>query len=183
MDITDLTPLEQTSLKRGIPILGSAKGQWLLQFIKEHNPQQILELGTANGYSGCILGSEGGELTTIEINPVMAKEAAGNFQKNHIHSQIIVDDAVRIVQELTRLKKYLRHFDLIFIDFAKKKYLSVLEPSLQLLKQGGYIIADNITMEGCQDYKQAVLIHPQLQTELINIKDGLSCSKLISRTK
>ena len=67
--------MEQDSQKRGIPILGSEKGEWLLSIIKNHQPEKILELGTANGYSGIILGSEGAELITLELNPKIAEEA------------------------------------------------------------------------------------------------------------
>ena len=172
-----LQPLEQESLARGIPIIGSKKGAWLLQKIKETKPKIILELGTANGYSGCILGSEGAELTTIEVNAIIAEEARQNFRKYRINAKVLVSDAVEIVKRLAKEKQ--EYYDLIFIDFAKNKYIAVLENGLKLVRKGGLIIADNITMDGCQDYKEAVLNHPNLKTELIPIKDGLSCSEKI----
>lgn len=173
--LSRLQPLEQESISRGIPILGSKKGAWLSQKIQETRPIRILELGTANGYSGCILGSDGAELTTIEINALIAAEARQNFKRYGITAQVLVGDAVEIVKRLAAEKK--EHYDIIFIDFAKGKYIEVLEPSLKLVKKDGFIIADNITMDGCQDYQEAVLNHPQLKTELIPIRDGLSCSQ------
>lgn len=175
--ITKLQSLEQESLTRGIPILGSKKGAWLSQKIQETKPQKILELGTANGYSGCILGSEGAELTSIDVNAIIAEEARKNFKIYGINAQVFVGDAVEVVKRLAKEKS--EYYDLIFIDFAKHKYLPVLENCIKLVKKGGLIIADNITMDGCQDYKEAVLNHPLLQTELIPIRDGLSCSKNI----
>ncbi len=172
--LTKLQSLEQESIARGIPILGSKKGAWLLKKIQEKKTQQILELGTANGYSGCILGSQGAELTTIEINAIMAEEARKNFQKYNVKAKVIVGDGVEIVKRLVAEKS--DYFDLIFIDFAKHKYLTVLENCIKLVKKGGFIIADNITMDRCKDYQEAVLHHPQLKTELIPIKDGLSSS-------
>ena len=77
--ISKLQVLERESIARGIPIIGSKKGSWLLQKVRETKPARILELGTANGYSGCILGSEGAELTTIEVNALIADEARNNF--------------------------------------------------------------------------------------------------------
>jgi predicted O-methyltransferase YrrM len=173
--ISKLQSLEQESLTRGIPILGSKKGAWLSQKIQQIKPQQILELGTANGYSGCILGSEGAEVTSIDVNAIIADEARQNFKKYGVKAQVLVGDAVEVVKRLAKEK--VEHYDIIFIDFAKNKYVVVLEDSIKLVKKGGFIIADNITMDGCQNYKEAVLHHPQLQTELIPIKDGLSCSK------
>ncbi|HLD80177.1 MAG TPA: class I SAM-dependent methyltransferase [Candidatus Nanoarchaeia archaeon] len=177
LTIDRLQPLEQESIARGIPILGSKKGAWLLEKIKETQPKQILELGTANGYSGCILGSEGAELTTIDVNAIIAEEARENFKQYGIKAQVFVGDGVEVVKRLVKEKQ--DYYDLIFIDFAKNKYIAVLENCLTLVKKGGFIIADNITMDGCQDYQEAVLKHPQLKTELIPIRDGLSCSRKI----
>ncbi len=172
-----LSDLEKESIKRGIPIIGREKGMWLWQKIEEHKPADILELGTANGYSGSILGSEGGELLTIEINEEIAEEAMRNLSKLDINARIIMGDGVEIVNKFALKNKDI--FDLIFIDFHKKGYFKVLEACITLVKKGGYIIADNITFDACQDFKQAVLSHPQLETEIIPIKDGLSCSRKI----
>lgn len=177
MILQKLQLLEQESLARGIPILGSKKGTWLLQKVQELKPKRILELGTANGYSGCILGSEGAEFTTIDVNAIIAEEARQNFKKYGIKAQVLVGDAVEIVKRLAKEKQ--EYYDLIFIDFAKNRYMNVLENCIKLVRKGGLIIADNITMDGCQDYKEAVLKHPQLKTELIPIKDGLSSSTKI----
>ena len=87
----------------------------------------------------------------------------------------MVGDAVEIVKRSAKEKQ--EYYDMIFIDFTKKKYLEVLEDCIKLVRKGGLIIADNIAMEGCQDYQQTVLSHPQLKTELIPIRDGLSCSR------
>ncbi len=178
MILQKLQPLEQESIARGIPIIGSKKGTWLLQKVQKVKPKRILELGTANGYSGCILGSQGAELTSIEINTIIAEEARQNFKRYGINAQILIGDALEITKRLAKEKS--EYFDMIFIDFAKNKYFAVLEDCIKLVKTSGFIIADNITMDGCQDFKEAVLKHPQLKTELIPIKDGLSCSKRIS---
>ena len=175
MDITDLSSLERESIKRGIPIIGKEKGRWLFKKIQELQPKKILELGTANGYSGIILGSTGADLTTVEINPNIAEEAMIHFSQYNTKAQIFIGDAVSLAQNLSERQK--EYYNLIFIHFAKKEYIKVLPTCLELVKKKGYIIADNITMKGCQDFKNAVLAHPQLKTEIINIKDGLSCSQ------
>tara|TARA_Y100000310_G_scaffold259717_1_gene268456 strand:+ start:644 stop:1159 length:516 start_codon:yes stop_codon:yes gene_type:complete len=169
MIISKLRELEKESTSRGIPIIGSEKGTWLYKKILELKPKKVLEFGTANGYSGVILGSEGAELTTIEIDPKISKEAKLNFEKFDINANIIVEDGVE------EIKKLNENFDLIFIDFAKKKYVEILEDCIKL---GRYIIADNISFEGCQDFKEKILNHPKLKTEIIDIKDGLSFSKV-----
>ena len=172
--IEELKQLEQESRDRKIPIIGSEKGQWLLQKVEELKPQKILELGTANGYSGIILASKGAELTTIELNPKIAEEAQENFKQFNVKAKIIIGDGVE------EIKKLDDKFDLIFIDFAKKKYIRVLNDCLRLIKTGSHIIADNISFDNCKDFKEAVLNHPQLKTKIIEIKDGLSFSVKIS---
>ena len=171
--IAKLRELEQQSIARRIPIIGSVKGKWLLDQVQKYKPKKILELGTANGYSGCILGSEGGNLTTIEVDEKIAEEAALNFAKNNINAEILLGNGVDIIQDLVKKKL---NFDLIFIDFFKKGYIKVGDNCVSLTKPGGVIIADNISMEDCRDFAAAVLHNPKLKTEVINIGDGLSYS-------
>ena len=178
-----LEDLEKECLDRKIPIVSKDKAVWLLNKIKEVKPKRVLELGTAVGYSGCILGSQGAELITIELNPKAAEEAMINFGKYNVNGRILIGDAVEIVKELTN--KESETFDLIFIDHALKQYLQVLESCVILIKKNGIIIADNINQKvrrkdkviNCKDFKEAVLSHPKLRTEIILIKDGLSYSR------
>ncbi len=174
MILDQLKNLEQKSRKRDIPVLGKEKGEWLLSVIEEYKPKRILELGTANGYSGIILGSLGAELITIDINEKITNIAKDNFKQFGTDAYIVIGNGVNIVQDLVAKKQ---KFDLIFIDFEKKRYIDVLENCIKLTT--GIIIADNITMEGCNDFKKAVENHPKLKTKIINIKDGLSFSRVI----
>lgn len=176
MVIEELRELEKNALSRNIPILGSEKGLWLLNKIKEFRPRKILELGTAIGYSGIILASQGAELVSVEQDPHSAEGAKENFKIFNINANVVVGDAVEEVKKLVAQNK---KFDLIFIDFAKSRYFDVLEDCLYLTNTKGLIIADNITMFTCQNYKKAVLEDPRLHTEIIAIKDGLSVSEKI----
>ncbi len=176
--IKKLKNLEIESHERGIPILGSLKGKWLLRKIRELKPEKILELGTANGYSGIILGSEKGKLTTVEINPSLAKEAKKNFEEFKIKAEVIIGDGVELVKKISLNKK--GYFDLIFIDFAKKSYVKVLEDCIRLVKKNRFIIADNMSFEECSGFKEAVLNHPELETEIIEVGDWMSFSRKIA---
>lgn len=164
-----LKPLEAESLKRKIPILNSIKSEILFNKIKELKPKKVLELGTANGYSGCILGSQGAEVTTIELEPKIAEEAKINFKKFSINAKVIVGDGVK---EIKRFPD--EYFDLIFIDFAKKIYLEILEDCIRIAKNNSIIIADNVDFDKCKDFKQAISTHKNLKTEITN---GLSISQ------
>ena len=176
--------LEKRSLERGVPILGKEKGSWLYKKILETKPKKILELGTANGYSGCMLGSQGAKLITIDIDEKITEEAKKNFEKFGIDAKTIVGDGVEVVKNFVNKRGGLEepkvpYFDLIFIDFAKKKYIQVLENCIKLVRKGGLIIADN-TSWASEEFRKAVLNHPKLKTEIISIADEMTCSEKIS---
>ena len=172
--INDLKSLESESLARGIPIIGCEKAEWLLSKIEELRPEQVLELGTANGYSGLVLGSLGANLLTVELDKKIASEAVQNFKNFNIDAKVVVADGVAVVCDLVDKNQL---FDLIFVDFAKKKYVNVFNSCLKLLRVGGFLIADNINFLGCKDFKNLVVSSKFLDTQLIDIKDGLSFSK------
>jgi predicted O-methyltransferase YrrM len=176
MIIDALKELEKESISRKIPIIGQLKGEWLIKTVQSIKPKRVLELGTANGYSGCILGSTGADITTVEQDEKIALEAQKNFEKFKINAHIMVGDGVKFVRSLADHPDNKGSFDIIFIDFSKKKYISVLEDCIKIVRHHGLIIADNITMDGCKDYKNKVLNDPRLKTEIVTIKDGLACS-------
>lgn len=175
--IDKLQQLEGESLNRGIPIIGRRKGAWLYKKVIEISPKRVLELGTGNGYSGVILGCGGAKLTTIEINRKLAEEAKRNFDQFRIDANVILGDAVWEVRKMANNKENADTFDLVFIDFEKNKYLAVLEDCIKLIKKNSYIIADNIEFPGCKNYKEMILRHPKLKTEIIPIRDGLGLSR------
>jgi len=173
MILEQLKELEQESIKRKVPIIGPEKGRWILDKIKQFKPKTILELGNANGYSGIILASEGAILTTIDTSPHAVQEAMANFKKFNVTAQVILGDGVKYVEELLTEKA---KFDLILLDFANKEYIHVLENCIKILSKNGILIADNIDLPGCKEFKEKIQVHPKLNTEIIKIGNGMSSS-------
>jgi predicted O-methyltransferase YrrM len=166
MILDKLKKLEIESINRGIPIIGFNKGKNLLQKIEQIKPKNVLELGTANGYSGIILTSTCAKLYTIDIDKRMQDEAKLNFDKFNINYEIINGDAV------DEIKKFENNFfDIVFIDFAKKKYIDVLDDAIRVTKKKGLIIADNINMEKCQDFVKAIATTNKLNTTVDKLND------------
>jgi len=157
---------EKECLARNLPIVNRKRAEWLYNKVKEVKPRSILEIGTLNGYSGCILGSQGAKLTTIELETDKAEEARVT----------IVGDGVEVVKNLVKRKE---KFDLVFLDFAQRRYIEILEECIKLVRKGGIVIADNILLPKCKEYLDAVKNHPKLKTEIIEISQGLSCSQMI----
>ncbi len=171
--IEQLKKLEQESIERKVPIIGPEKAKWILNKIKQNKPKTILELGTANGYSGIILASEGAILTTVDTSPHAVQEAMKNFKEFNITAHVILGDGVKYVKELTQENA---KFDLILLDFANKEYINVLKNCLKILSKDGMLIADNIDLPGCKEFKERIQVHPKLNTEIIGIGNGMSSS-------
>ncbi|NQV90886.1 methyltransferase domain-containing protein [Candidatus Woesearchaeota archaeon] len=175
MIIEQLKKLEQESIERKVPIIGSEKGRWILDKIKQLKPKTILELGTANGYSGIILASEGAILTTVDTSPHAVQEAMKNFKEFNVTAHVILGDGVKYVEELAQ--ENIR-FDMILLDFANKEYINVLENCIKILSKDGVLVADNIDLPGCYEFKEKIQVHPKLNTEMIKIGNGMSYSIL-----
>jgi predicted O-methyltransferase YrrM len=143
-------------------------GEFLHDFILEHNYKRVLEVGTSNGYSsiwmGMALRRTGGKLTTLEIDARRAALARENFQNTGLTGIIELreGDALKILPALEG------PFDLVFIDAWKDDYLRYFELTFPKLRPGGAIVAHNVISHGrdMQDFLEAVQSHPELETRI-----------------
>ena len=176
MNINDkhLEEVQRDAINTAVPIIKKPKAEWLLQFIQEKKPKTILELGTAIGYSGIILGSEGGYLTTIELSHKEIQKARKYLRKASTTFTIIYGDAV---PQTELLVKEGRKFDLLFVDFMNSQYCKVYESCISLVKKGGFIITDNINHDHSKEFKERLILDSRLETEIIEIGDGMSVTK------
>lgn len=150
-----LKEIEEDALKNSVPIISKDVVEYLKFIIETNvNIKNILEIGTATGYSGIIMLDKiierDGSLTSIEIDENRYKLAKKNFEKSGLKAfNLIEGDA------LDEIKKIDKKFDLIFIDAAKGQYKNFFEDSYKLLNSGGIIFIDNILFRGYlykQDY-------------------------------
>ena len=171
-----LSKLEEECIAHGVPLLGREKGTWLYEQIQKIKPKTVLELGTAWGYSGCILTSADARLTTIDWDWRSFQKATEEFAKRERDVESVLGDVMSVVPKLVERKE---QYDLIFMDCEKRFYLPLLESCLILLNDNGHIIIDNIDHERAQDCKERALHHPKLDTKYLQIKDGiLFCRKI-----
>ena len=188
-----MTEIRTFGRENKIPILLDDTLEYISDILKEIKPHRILEVGTAIGYSALCFSkylAEGGRIDTIEIESLRVEQALENIEKVGAMDKIRVleGDALDILPYLTE------EYDVVFIDAAKGKYLEFFEHALRLCKKGGYIIADNVLYKGMvqSDYNKhkqrtavnklrafidMVLENKNLQSELIDIGDGLTVSK------
>ena len=140
--------LEKDAEVNNVPIISKEIRQYLKFIIKANkNIKDILEIGTATGYSGITMLEEvqdrEGTLTTIEIDEDRFKISQENFKKSNLKgvSQIFGD----ATEEIEKLNK---KFDFIFIDAAKGQYKKFFEDSYKILNENGLIFIDNIMFRG-----------------------------------
>ena len=133
--------------KYAVPIMRPETSKMIAEFVKTNKPSQILEIGTAIGYSGIImLKNSNAELITIEHNKEYIKQAKINFSKNNLSKKVkIIDgDCLVVLANMATNEKYKEKFDIIFLDGPKAQYEKMLDLLIILLKKGGTLIVDGV---------------------------------------
>ncbi len=186
--------LEEYAKQNHVPIIRPKTLQLLLNTISKVNPQSILEIGTAIGYSGInMLNNSNAHLTTIELDVNSYKLAKENFKKYNLlqRTTLINDDAKNVIEKFEAEKQ---KFDFIFLDGPKGQYVKYLPILLNLLTENGVLFADNVLFKGMvlskeipphkhrtivnnlRKYIQLINI-PSLKSQIIDIEDGVAITK------
>ena len=196
MNKEELLKIKEKALENHIPIIMDDTLEYIYKLYKSKPISTILEIGTAVGYSAICFTEilkEDGFIDTIERDEERIVEAKENIRLAEVEDKIniISGDAVEILPGID--KKY----DMVFIDAAKGKYPFFLKEALRMLKDDGIILADNILYKGyvmsdynkhkqrtavrnLREYIKEVTENPNLETEILEIGDGLAVSKLRS---
>lgn len=148
-----LSDLERVAEENGVPIVGPLCGNILTMIATGCGAKNILEIGMAVGYSGILLArvakKNSGKLTTIELDPKMIKIAKRSFSEADVSDcvEILQGNAKEIVPKIA--DKQSGRFDVVFLDVGDKSiYVDLLEPCVDSLRVGGYLIADNTLRSG-----------------------------------
>ena len=194
MNKIELDKIKKKALEDHIPIIMDDTLNYIYKLYEDKRIDTVLEIGTAVGYSAICFTeflNEDGIIDTIERDGQRILEAKENIKKAEVEKNIniISGDAVEILPTIN--KKY----DMIFIDAAKGKYPFFLNQALRLIKEDGIILADNILYKGyvmsdynkhkqrtavrnLREYIKEVTENPNLETEILEVGDGLAVSKL-----
>jgi predicted O-methyltransferase YrrM len=179
----------ETYLKTYYPnmLSGAVQGKVLEMIGHMIRPHRILEIGTFTGYSAIAMAKglpEGGKLITIDIN-----EELETFVRNYLETSGLVDkigfivgNALEIIPELEET------FDLVFIDADKEQYLDYYKLVLPKVRQGGFILADNVFWDGrvleddtksdketfgVKAFNEFVKNDDRVEQVILSIRDGL----------
>ena len=186
--------LEEYAKKNNVPIMMKDGIEFLLKYIKENNVKNILEIGSAIGYSAirmCLIDDDI-KVTTIERDENRYKEAVKNIDEFKLSNRItiIYDDAFNV-----ELKD---KYDLIFIDAAKSQYIKFFEKFKLNLNNNGVIVSDNLYFHGLvkkslneiesrnvrglvrklNDYIEFLKNNEEFNTTFYSIGDGISISRM-----
>ena len=194
MNKEELKIIKQKALEDHIPIIMDDTLEVIEKELKVNPPKRILEIGAAVGYSAMCFSeflAQDGVIDTIERDEERLQEAKENFKKVGVEDKINLfeGDAVEILPTLNR------KYDMIFIDAAKGKYPFFLKESLRMINENGVIFADNILYKGyvmsdynkhkqrtavrnLREYIKEVSENPNLETEILEVGDGLAISKI-----
>jgi caffeoyl-CoA O-methyltransferase len=188
-----LARMEGEAEREGLPIVFAHEGALLRLLVRLAGAKRVLELGTAIGYSGIWLlgGTDGGTLTTFEVDHKRAERARANFTAAGLGKQAMVleQDAVGGLEKLDG------RFDACFIDLlnsfpSEDVTRRVVELCIERLEPGGLLMADNALRQGeviapksqqarnVAFYNQLVAKHPRLESVVIPIRDGLSVARV-----
>ena len=143
-----LDTIEKKAIEDGVPIIRSETAALLRSLSTALRSENILEIGTAVGYSAlqmCQVMPENCHITTIEKYEKRIPEAKENFRKAGEESRItfLEGDADMWLKELKG-----KQFDLVFMDAAKGQYLNWLPLLLDLMPVGAVLISDNVLQDG-----------------------------------
>lgn len=170
-------------------VSGHLQGSFLKMLVRMARPNLLLEVGTFTGYSAlsmaAALPSPQARLHTVEINDELEPLIRSFFDRSPFNRQIVLhigslNDALDQIPGL---------FDFVFIDADKREYIDYYEAILPRVRQGGFILADNVLWDGhvLQDPKPSdhhtravkafndhVAADSRVEKVIIPIRDGLT---------
>ncbi len=185
-----LMAMEDYAIHHNVPIITKEGIAFIMKYIKNNKVKEVLELGSAIGYSAILMASAFADtkVTTIEKNENRYLECLNNVKKCQLENKINV-----VYQDALDLNLIGVSYDLIFIDAAKADYISLFEKYKYFLKPGGVIITDNINFHGyvgntkniqdenlkkivtkIEEYIEFLKSNKDYETTFYDVGDGLS---------
>ncbi len=186
--------IEKEALSDNVPIIRKEMGNLLKVLIALKQPENILEVGTAVGYSSILMSESmppGCHITTIENYDRRIPIARENFRRAGKEDKItlIEGDAMEVLRKLEG------PFDFVFMDAAKGQYINYFPEIMRILKKGGLLISDNVLQEGeivqskygvtrrnrtiherMRDYIYMLTHSEEVVTAVVPIGDGITLS-------
>ncbi|UKN02551.1 O-methyltransferase [Paracrocinitomix mangrovi] len=166
---------------------GHVQGRVLSMLSHMIQPKYILEIGTYTGYSALCM-AEGlqadGRLITIDLNeelkPILDKYLLNSPYKDQI--ELHFGKAADIIPDLPD------GIDMVFIDADKPNYATYFDLTIDKVRPGGFILADNVLWSGnvvdeskfndksnaaIRDFNDKVHADERVENVLFPVRDGI----------
>ena len=189
-----LETIEREARADDVPIIRREMQSFLKVLLLLKKPANILEVGTAVGFSALLMSEyipAGSRITTIENYEKRIPVARNNFRRAGKENRItlIKGDAAEVLKTLEG------SYDFIFMDAAKGQYIHFLPEIMRLLPPGGCLVSDNVMQDGdviesrfaverrnrtiharMREYLYELKHHEKLETSVIPLGDGVAVS-------
>lgn len=170
---TMIKEIREYAKENKVPIMQPEGIDFLTTFIIKHQVKNVLEIGTAIGYSAIMMSlcSPTLKVTTIERDEERYLEAIKNIKKLNLENRItlIFNDALK-----TKINE---KYDLIFIDAAKAQNIKFFELFERNLNEGGFIITDNMYFHGLVKKNEKEIKSRNVRGIVRKIKDYITFLK------
>lgn len=170
---TMIKEIREYAKENKVPIMQPEGIDFLTTFIIKHQIKNVLEIGTAIGYSAIMMSlcSPTLKVTTIERDEERYLEAIKNIKKLNLENRItlIFNDALK-----TKINE---KYDLIFIDAAKAQNIKFFELFERNLNEGGFIITDNMYFHGLVKKNEKEIKSRNVRGIVRKIKDYITFLK------
>lgn len=184
--------MEQYAATHHVPIMDHAGIDLLTSLLRIHNPRQILEIGSAIGYSAIRMAEAlpKASIVTIERDSEKYLKAVEYIRRSGREKQITIVEADALLTEDDAI--FSRTYDALFIDAAKGQYQSFFQKYAPSVTSGGVIYCDNMLMHGMvllgdqevprrkrtmirnlKEFTKWIMVHPDYETSLLPVGDGL----------
>lgn len=138
--------MESVAHRDSVPIVDWETGRLLATLVGALDPERVLEVGTAIGYSTLHMAEAlgRGRIVTLERDPARIEQAQGYFERAGVADkiEIVEGDAMESIESLEG------PFDLLFLDASKDEYAKYLELAEPKLTDRAVLVVDNLLMSG-----------------------------------
>ncbi|MGH7753188.1 MAG: O-methyltransferase [Gemmatimonadales bacterium] len=190
-----LADLERQARDERIPISGPQVGRLLALLIRLTRPHRVLEVGAAIGYAAVWMGralrEHGGTLQTIELRPEMAERARAALARAELSDtvEVLEGAALEVLPHLSASA-----YGVIFLDAVKSEYPAYFAHAVEMVSEGGLLLADNALLggeiapdaaagywpadarDGIRRYNTLAFSHPAFDSVILPLHDGVTLS-------
>lgn len=194
-----LEEMETYAQKNNVPILSKDSADFIEKLIVISNPERVLEIGTAIGYTTIRIARKLRKksiIHTIEKSSDNIPVAAENISRSGVRKKIKIFEG----EASEIMDGFKKKYDFIFLDADKQDYSKLFRQSMKLLKKGGVIFVDNLLWHGyaaapkvpdnyksstkyIREFNNEFINYPGLEASILPIGDGIGLGIKMQKQK